>query len=75
MGAVVKSQIPAVAEFMPKFWELIKATYIVEDTPGYWSMVLKRMQDLQGTVRGSEDEKRLCEKLLHAYGDYLEGRK
>lgn len=74
MGAVTKNQIPAVGEFMPRFWELIKATYTVEQCPQYWSQVLDKMQSLYETVQGSEDEKALCKALLHAYGDYLEGK-
>lgn len=75
MGAVTKNQIPAVAAFMPRFWEAIKATYTPEQSPEYWLDVLTRLDATCNGLEGTPEEMQLCKALLQAYGDYLQEKK
>ena len=72
MGAVTKSQIPAIAAFMPRFWEAIKATYIPEKSAVYWKDVLMKLDAACAGLYGTPEEMQLCKTLLQAYGDYLD---
>ena len=36
MASVKKEEIPIMAMFMPRFWEMIKEFYGIEDNDEYW---------------------------------------
>lgn len=72
MGRVTKDQIPAVAAFMPRFWEAIKATYVPELGLAYWRDTAAKLDATLTGLQGDPEEMALCRKLLLAYGEYLE---
>ena len=57
---------------MPRFWEVIKATYITDPGPEYWRDALTRLDATLAGLHGAPEEMALCRKLLQAYGEYLE---
>lgn len=46
MASVKKEEIPIMAMFMPRFWEMIKEFYDVENNDEYFDALHKKIEDL-----------------------------
>lgn len=46
MASVKKEEIPIMAMFMPRFWEMIKEFYNVENNDEYFDTLHKKIEDL-----------------------------
>lgn len=46
MASVKKEDIPVMAMFMPRFWEMIKEFYNVENNDEYFDALHKKIEDL-----------------------------
>lgn len=68
MSGVNKSDIPETAAFMTDFWAFVKKYWIPEDTDSYW---LKQHREASEIAKKYDNDK-FCEKMLLAYGEYLE---
>lgn len=47
MASVRKEEIPIMAMFMPRFWEMIKEFYGIEDDDEYWHTLTERANELR----------------------------
>jgi hypothetical protein len=63
---VTKSQIPEIADFLVKFWEMIKNYYIPEENQSYWDNVIA-----EGDRIAKGD---LQVKVVNAFLHYLEDK-
>ena len=67
MASVRKEDIPAIAQFMPEFWELVKKYWIVEESDEYWEEAINACDKI---YRKYNDV--FVKKMIIAYMDYLE---
>lgn len=68
MASVRKEDIPAIAQFMPDFWALIKKYWITEDSDKYWEDVINECDRLYKKY----DCDLFARKMVTAYITYLE---
>ena len=68
MASVRKEDIPAIARFMPEFWELVKKYWIVEESDEYWEDVINECDRLYQKYNCDQ----FVRKTVRAYIDYLE---
>lgn len=68
MAAVKKSDIPEIAEFFTDFWNMVKATWQIEQKEEYWSEVVHLATSINGKYNGHP----FCREQLMAYMDYLD---
>lgn len=68
MGAVKKSDIPAIAAFMTDFWHLIKATWEPELGENYCRSFIDRVYGLIDKYAGN----RFVNVMCLAYLDYMD---
>lgn len=47
MASVKKEEIPIMAMFMPRFWEMIKEFYRIEDDDEYWHALTEKANELR----------------------------
>ena len=66
MSAVKKSDIPAEAEMMSKFWNLIKDYYIPEENESYWSSLQEKCEKIY-----KDCPTRLTFHLLDGFRNFL----
>ena len=67
MASVKKEDIPMLAMFMPKLWDLIKEFYIVELTDEYSKTVYDRCTELMDIYQDP-----LAEKFVLAFCDFID---
>lgn len=69
MASVKKEDIPIMAMFMPKLWDLIKEFYIVELTDEYSKTVYDRCAELMDIYQDP-----LAEKFVLAFCDFIDSK-
>lgn len=69
MASVRKDDIPMMAMFMPRFWEMIKEFYLIELTDEYSQKVYERCTEL---IELYQDP--LAQKLVLAFCDFIDAK-